>query len=115
MIAGALLGRISMGEYQDHAGRSLRHIRIDGIDSSLADRGFDDEAISRLRTLLEFVGVESAACDLEPTVDAIERLADDALRTDIERVKSYGSVHFHWACLLRSESLQPERRAACGA
>ena len=67
-------------------GRALRRTRIDGLDLSLADRSFHDEAIGRLRPLLHLVGVASAACDLEPSVDAIERLADDALRADIERV-----------------------------
>ena len=79
MIAFALLGRISIGQHQNYAGRSLRRTGIDGLDSSLADRRLDDEAIGRRRTLLELVGVASPACDLEPTVNSIERLADDAL------------------------------------
>ena len=86
MIACALLGRISIGQHQDHARRALRRTRIDRLDSSLADRRFDDEAIGRLRTLLHLVGVASASGDLQPSVDTIQRLADDALRADIERV-----------------------------
>ena len=86
MIACALLGRISIGQHQDDAGRSLRRTRIDGLDLSLADRRFHNIAVRSRRPLLHLVGVASAACDLEPSVDAIERLADDALRADIERV-----------------------------
>ena len=58
MIACALLGRISIGQHQDHAGRALGHTRIDGLDLPLADRSFDDEAIGRLRPLLHLVGVD---------------------------------------------------------
>jgi len=36
--------------------------------------------------MLHLRGVASALLDLEPSVDAIERLADDAPGTDIERV-----------------------------
>ena len=88
MIAGALLGRVSIGQHQDHARRSLGRTRIDGLDPALADRRFDDEAIGRRRPLLHLVGVARAAGDLQPAVDAVERLADDALRADIERVRS---------------------------
>src|ERR1700729_1814512 len=115
MIARALLGCNSIGQHQDYPGRSLGRTRIDGLDLSLADRRFHNIAVRSRRPLLHLVGVASAACDLEPSVDAIERLPDDALRAGIERVRSYGSVHFHWPCLLRSESLRPEWRAACGA
>ena len=86
MIACALLGRISIGQHQDHARGALRRTRIDRLDSSLADRRFHEDAIGCLRTLLELVRVASAAGDLQPSVDAIERLADHALRVDIERV-----------------------------
>ena len=64
MIACALLGRISIGQHQDHARRSLRRTRIDRLDSSLADRRFHEDAICRLRTLLHLIGVASASCDL---------------------------------------------------
>ena len=86
MITCALLGRISIGQHQDDARGALGHIRIDGLDLSLADRRFHNIAVRSRRALLHLVGVASAACDLEPSVDAIERLADDALRADIERV-----------------------------
>ena len=86
LIACALLGCVSIGQHQDDPGRSLCRTRIDGLDLSLADRGFHNIAVRSRRPLLHLVGVPSASCDLEPSVDAIERLADDAPGTDIERV-----------------------------
>src|ERR1700678_4074821 len=112
MIACALFGRISMGQNQDYAGRSLRWTRIHRLDLSLADRGLHDKAIGRHWPLLHLERVASAACDLQPPVDAIERLADDAPRADIERVRFDRSIHFHGVYLLRSGSLRPEPRAA---
>jgi hypothetical protein len=53
---------------------------------SLADRSLDDEAIGRLWTLLHLVCIASASGDLQASVDTIQRLADDALGADIERV-----------------------------
>src|SRR5271156_1435143 len=115
MITCALFGRISMGQHQDYAGRSLRSTRIHRLDLSLADRGLHDKAIGRHWPLLHLERVASAACDLQPPIDAIERLADDAPRVDIERVRFYRSVHFHWDRLLKSDTLQPAPRVACGA
>src|ERR1700733_8284691 len=86
MIACALLRCISIGKHQYDPGRPLRGTRINGPDSPLADRRFHNIAVGSRRPLLHLVGVASAACDLKPSVDAIERLADDALRPDIQRV-----------------------------
>ena len=92
-VSAVFTGRLSwraaiaaIGQHQDDARRALRWTRIDGLDSSLPDRSFDDKPIGRLGPLFHLVGVTSASCDLEPSVDAIEPLADDAVRADIERV-----------------------------
>ena len=86
MIACALMWRISIGQHEDNARRTLRRTRIDGLDLSLADRSLDDEAIGRLWILLHLVCIASASGNLQASVDTIQRLADDALGADIERV-----------------------------
>ncbi len=86
VIAGALRGRVAMGEDQDDARRLLRSTRIDRFDFSLSDRRFDHKAVQRV--LLHLIGVARAAGDFQSSVDAVERLADDAL--GIKRIRADG-------------------------
>jgi len=84
VIAGALRGRVVMGENQCNARRLLRGTRIDRPDRSFSDRSFDHKAIQRV--LLHLKGVARAAGDFQSPVHAVVRLADNALR--IKRVRA---------------------------
>ena len=81
VIAGALRGRVAMGENQRDARRLLRRPRIDRFDPSLSDRGLDHKTIQHV-VLLHLIGVARAAGDLQSAVHAVEWLADDALRIE---------------------------------
>ena len=90
VIACALRRGVSMREDQNYSGRVLRRACVDRFDLALSDRSFDHKAVQRVVALLHLIGVARAAGDLQPAVDTIERLADNALRTDIEGIGADG-------------------------
>jgi hypothetical protein len=76
--------------HEQHAGRALGRGGLDRGDPSLRDRGLDDETVGGARSRAHFVGVGRAARDLETAVDAIDRLADQAVDVGVDRVAGGG-------------------------
>jgi hypothetical protein len=101
MIACSLFGSVQVRQHQDDTGHACGGPRIDRSDATLADRRLDNEAVGGGRPLRDFEGVAGAACHFQSSVDPVERLADDALRADVERRGPDGSVHFHGTCSFR--------------
>ena len=86
VIACALRGRISVREDQNNSGRFFRRPCIDRFDLALADRGFDHIAVCRVRSLQHLIRINRPAGDLQPPVHTVKRLAENTLRSDVERI-----------------------------
>ena len=79
---------------RQHAGGRPGGRQVHGGDMPLGDRGAEDEPIGRLRHVAGvLVRVGRGARRLEPSVDAVRRLADD--RHAVDRVRRGGSVELH--------------------
>ena len=92
----AELAGVLVGHDRQHAGRALRIGGVDPRNPPLGDACTDDHAIGMVRC--DIVALERIGCgagDLERTVDAIGRPADDLLLVD--RVAAGGGVELHAA------------------
>ena len=109
---GALLRSVLVRQHQQHAGCLLGGGRVDLGHRALGNRGLDDEATGRRAAFLHFMRIGRLAHHLEPALDPVDRLADQALTVFVDRIARGRYRHFHRGFSFR---LRSAPRAMCVA